>query len=273
MAASGASNLWPGLVAGARARASEVEQKFDWLEANILPMLSGSTTDLVYDLGTSTARWNFGNIDKIMCQSINATSTTKCVVIGTTTAVTTAANNSDVALEIAGNRSLLIPRLTTTQRNNLTGINGMIVYDSTLNLFQKYENGAWANMGGAVIGFVAPVFASVTSVATTTVLSVSAPGRIKRIYHEGGGAGGGDFRGQLTIDGIVYGEYTKTTSTIQWLYLNPTTTVNTATTFTVDSTTTQPNTLDIYFKSSLIVYHRNAGGATTEQTGVWYERT
>lgn len=56
MAASGTST-WPTLTAGNKARASEVETKFDWLEANILPMLGGSTTDAVYDLGNTTTRW------------------------------------------------------------------------------------------------------------------------------------------------------------------------------------------------------------------------
>lgn len=37
------------------------------------------------------------------------------------------------------------PRLTTTQKNALTPANGMIVYDSTLNKFQGYENGAWTS--------------------------------------------------------------------------------------------------------------------------------
>jgi hypothetical protein len=36
--------------------------------------------------------------------------------------------------------------LTTTQRNALTGANGMIIYNTTDNKFQGYENGAWANL-------------------------------------------------------------------------------------------------------------------------------
>ena len=42
--------------------------------------------------------------------------------------------------------SLLVPRMTTTQKNALTPANGMIVYDSTLDKFQGYEAGAWANL-------------------------------------------------------------------------------------------------------------------------------
>ena len=40
---------------------------------------------------------------------------------------------------------LLLNRLTTAQKNALTAVNGMIVYDSTLNKFQGYENGAWTS--------------------------------------------------------------------------------------------------------------------------------
>lgn len=36
--------------------------------------------------------------------------------------------------------------LTTVQRDALTGVNGMVIYNSTDNKFQGYENGAWANL-------------------------------------------------------------------------------------------------------------------------------
>lgn len=41
---------------------------------------------------------------------------------------------------------LILNRLTTTERNALTAINGMLIYNTTLNKFQGYENGAWANL-------------------------------------------------------------------------------------------------------------------------------
>ncbi len=44
--------------------------------------------------------------------------------------------------------ALLVPRMTTTQKNALTGINGMIVYDTTLDLFYGYTAGAWAALQG-----------------------------------------------------------------------------------------------------------------------------
>jgi len=42
--------------------------------------------------------------------------------------------------------ALLITRMTTTQKNALTAINGMLLYDSTLNKFQGYENGSWTSL-------------------------------------------------------------------------------------------------------------------------------
>lgn len=35
---------------------------------------------------------------------------------------------------------------TTTERDGLTAANGMVIYNTTLNKFQGYENGAWANL-------------------------------------------------------------------------------------------------------------------------------
>lgn len=42
--------------------------------------------------------------------------------------------------------ALLVSRLTTAQLAALTAVNGMIAYESTLNLFKAYENGAWRTL-------------------------------------------------------------------------------------------------------------------------------
>ena len=41
---------------------------------------------------------------------------------------------------------LLLGNMDQTAINALTGANGMIVYNTSTNKFQGYENGAWANL-------------------------------------------------------------------------------------------------------------------------------
>ena len=41
--------------------------------------------------------------------------------------------------------AIIIDSLTTTERDALTATNGMLIYNSTLNVFQRYENGAWVD--------------------------------------------------------------------------------------------------------------------------------
>ena len=36
-----------------------------------------------------------------------------------------------------------VPRMTTAERNNLTAVNGMIIYNTTTSAFNFYENGSW----------------------------------------------------------------------------------------------------------------------------------
>lgn len=63
------------------------------------------------------------------------------VGIGTSTPATSA------KLEIDSTTgALLLPRMTTAQRDALTAVNGMILYNSTLNKVQVYEGGAWASV-------------------------------------------------------------------------------------------------------------------------------
>ena len=60
------------------------------------------------------------------------------VGIGTTTPATSAKLDID-----STTGAVLLPRMTTAQRDALTAVNGMIIYNSTTNAFNFYENGAW----------------------------------------------------------------------------------------------------------------------------------
>jgi len=39
--------------------------------------------------------------------------------------------------------ALIVPRMTSAQRDALTAVNGMIIYNTSTNQFNFYENGAW----------------------------------------------------------------------------------------------------------------------------------
>jgi hypothetical protein len=54
--------------------------------------------------------------------------------------------NSNTLLDITGNKAVYLPRLTTTQRDALTPANGFVIYNTTVNRFQFYQNGTWTNL-------------------------------------------------------------------------------------------------------------------------------
>ena len=49
---------------------------------------------------------------------------------------------------IVNEKYITVPTVTTAERLALTATNAMLVYDTTLNAFYKYENGAWSAFGG-----------------------------------------------------------------------------------------------------------------------------
>ncbi len=84
-------------------------------------------------IGTHSLTFRTNNIQRLFIDGTSGN-----IGIGTITP------NDSAALEISSTTgALLIPRMTTTQRDALTAVNGMLIYNSTTNTFQKYENGAW----------------------------------------------------------------------------------------------------------------------------------
>lgn len=57
---------WPTLTDGKKAKASEVETKFDWLEGSILPMVGGEFTTNTYDIGNTTHNWKTGHFTNLI---------------------------------------------------------------------------------------------------------------------------------------------------------------------------------------------------------------
>ena len=48
-------------------------------------------------------------------------------------------------------RYLQVPKLTTAQRDALTAVNGMIIYNTTTTQLERYQAGAWGAFGAAVL--------------------------------------------------------------------------------------------------------------------------
>ena len=68
-------------------------------------------------------------------------STSGRLALGTSTVATSAALQID-----STTGALIVPRMTTAQRDALTAVNGMIIYNTTTNTMQGRINGAWTNM-------------------------------------------------------------------------------------------------------------------------------
>lgn len=70
--------------------------------------------------------------------------------------------------------NLLLPRVTTTERNAITPVNGMLVFDTTLGMYMKYEGILWLPIDAGLENFrrAGTDFAGFgTSVTTTTDLT------------------------------------------------------------------------------------------------------
>ena len=242
---------------GTPIRASEMDGNFDWLTRDIVPQLNGNITTGAYDLGTTSAEWR-----RLYVQAMNPTTSASPILIGTITA----ANASSTVMELAGQRALIIPRMTTVQRNLLTGVNGMSIYNSTDNQFQNYQNGVWAVVTGLMRGIIAKVQANVGSQPDyVTMLRVTGEGRLLGIGHFSSTASGASF---FTIDGVTTAANFLASATASWHWeFFPGDDSNN---FTVTTTAAKFNELGVFFKTSLLVRHSSVD-ANVVATTINYE--
>ena len=102
--------------------------------------LTGTTTAVnVLPGGVSTAVFN--------------TTTITLSPTGTTVATFQAGGLANASVIIGSTDAITMPRGTTVQRPT-TPVNGMFRYNSTLNRFEGYENGAWQQIGTTGSGFL-----------------------------------------------------------------------------------------------------------------------
>lgn len=78
------------------------------------------------------------------------------------------------------NPGVILASLSTAQRDLIPPINGMIIYNTTTNTFQKYENGAWANVSPSVAsvawGTITGTLTDQSDLATVLAAKLTASG-------------------------------------------------------------------------------------------------
>lgn len=104
--------------------------------ADTLPRYDGTTGKLVKTTGvTVDDDDNVAGVARLNAETAK---------VGGTGAAATSA-----VLELSGTTgALLLTRLTTTQRDALTAVEGMVIFNTTVSRFQGYFDGAWANLHG-----------------------------------------------------------------------------------------------------------------------------
>ncbi len=135
---------------------------------------SPNSNSIALGLGVSAFDSLVNNIDNSLMVGFNSTVPTFFVGPGSgagtygNVGIRTTTPATSAALEIAGtDGALLLPRLTTAQQGALTGVDGMLIYNSETNKFRGRENGAWSDFGGGD-------FMANGSVPMTGALSVGA---------------------------------------------------------------------------------------------------
>lgn len=85
--------------------------------------------------------------------------------------------NTSVGVEIRSTTKALLPsRLTTTERDALTAIDGMLIYNTTTNQHEGYQNGAWTAFGATTGPLQLPSY-------TTTARDLLTPAAGMMIYN------------------------------------------------------------------------------------------
>jgi hypothetical protein len=72
---------------------------------------------------------------------------------------------SGVGIEIGGNNTLLLGRMSTATASGITPANGMLYYDTTANDFYGYKAGAWSAIGGGGGGGANVTLSNLTTTA------------------------------------------------------------------------------------------------------------
>ena len=237
-----AGTTWPTLTAGQKARASDVESKFDWLEGDLVPMLGGNMTTGVYDLGTSTAAWRYIHLSG----GIMASGATALAV--------------DVSARIKLRNGAAIDEFST---------DGLLADNSdtavpTQKAVRTYADTKAGAIGMLKIQQVTTSAAALTSTAYTSIYSVSTNGTLWGIWMAGA------FNGtvEVLIDGITMLVSSVTAANYLAVQDDISTVVDSNATMStlLFTTTSKLNELMFPFKATLGINARRAAGAVGTMT-------
>ncbi|MFH2141130.1 MAG: hypothetical protein ABIJ97_01810 [Bacteroidota bacterium] len=111
----------------------------------IYPLEIERAGEVTLGLDNTTAnRWFFKSDNSGNLDFFNSTGGFSAVLINSTGNVGIGTSAPQGALDVSSTTGgFIVPRMTTTQRNAMTAINGMIIYNTTSNNFNFYENGVW----------------------------------------------------------------------------------------------------------------------------------
>lgn len=110
------------------------------VSGNVLTMNETPLTTDILDIRFVTAAGTTGTVQAGSANALAYYATSGSVVSST---ANLSWNGSGLTV---ANAFVQFGSLTTTERNALAAANGMVIYNSTDNKFQGYENGAWANL-------------------------------------------------------------------------------------------------------------------------------
>ena len=138
-------------VFGSGSTALRVQPRGANAESNLQALPSGTSRIATFDMFRDSAaaaadRVRFGVNDALFGISVGANITAMFMpdAVSLGSGVAPPASTSLELKSTVG--ALLLNRLTTTQRNALTALNGMVIYNTTDNVVQAYENGSWVDL-------------------------------------------------------------------------------------------------------------------------------
>jgi hypothetical protein len=111
----------------------------------------GPFSTTVLNINTSTGISVLGNVIASGAISVTGNVTANNFLGGgagtpTVSATTNLILSAGVSVQVTGGGTFRLPALTTAAIANLIPVNGDMIYNSSLNKFQGYENGAWGNL-------------------------------------------------------------------------------------------------------------------------------